>query len=78
MPWAQDHHPPQKTNTCSLKWSYGATGWGGEGGEGEGCEGEREREGMWVDQGGGGLVLLIENHPVVINQKNGFFGLFLW
>ena len=36
-------------------------------------EGEREREserkGMWVDQGGGGLVLLIENHPVVINQK---------
>ena len=30
---------------------------------------ERERGGMWVDQGGGGLVLLIENHPVVINQK---------
>ena len=34
-----------------------------------GGEGEREREGMWVDEGGGGLVLLIENHPVVINQK---------
>ena len=38
------------------------------GGEGE-RERERERKGMWVDQGGGGLVLLIENHPVVINQK---------
>ena len=32
-------------------------------------ESEREIKGMWVDQGGGGLVLLIENHPVVINQK---------
>ena len=34
-----------------------------------GREREREIKGMWVDQGGGGLVLLIENHPVVINQK---------
>ena len=36
---------------------------------GRGREREREIKGMWVDQGGGGLVLLIENHPVVINQK---------